>query len=76
MLGGTAVGLYFVVSGWLVHKLMVLTEFNRKIYERMTLVQYATLQLLLVVMLALPVKIILRLLFRIKYIWVTPWFNI
>jgi hypothetical protein len=27
-------------------------------------------------MLLLPVKIILRLLFRIKYIWVTPWFNI
>lgn len=76
MLGGTAVGLYFVISGWLVHKLMVLTEFNRKIYERMTLVQYLILQSLLVIMLALPVKIILRLLFRIKYIWVTPWFNI
>lgn len=76
MLGGAAVGLYFVVSGWLVHKLMVLTEFNRKIYERMTLVQYLILQSLLVIMLALPVKIILRLLFRIKYIWVTPWFNI
>ena len=27
-------------------------------------------------MLALPVKMILRLVFRIKYIWVTPWFNV
>jgi hypothetical protein len=26
--------------------------------------------------LSLPVKILLRLMFRIKYIWVTPWFNI
>jgi hypothetical protein len=24
----------------------------------------------------LPMKIMARLLFRIKYIWVTPWFNI
>jgi hypothetical protein len=23
-----------------------------------------------------PVKVILRLAFRIKYVWVTPWFNI
>ena len=76
ILGGTAVGLYFVISGWLVHKLMVWTEFNRKIYQRMTLVQYLTLQFLLVSMLALPVKIALRLLFRVKYVWVTPWFNI
>ncbi len=55
---------------------MVWTEFNRKIYQRMTLVQYLTLQFLLVSMLALPVKIALRLLFRVKYVWVTPWFNI
>jgi len=27
-------------------------------------------------MLALPVKILLRLIFRVKYIWVTPWFSI
>jgi hypothetical protein len=33
-------------------------------------------QVLLVAMLSLPVKILLRILFRIKYVWVTPWFNI
>jgi len=26
--------------------------------------------------LALPVKLILRLTLTIKYVWVTPWFNI
>ena len=31
---------------------------------------------LLLIMVALPIKIFLRLLFHIKYIWVTPWFNI
>ena len=31
---------------------------------------------LLLVMIGLPIKIFLRLIFHIKYIWVTPWFNI
>jgi hypothetical protein len=74
--GGTAVGLYFVVFGWLTHKLFVWNDFNRKIYKQMTLVQYLTLQVLLVIMWGLPVKIILRLIFRIKNVMVTPWFNI
>ena len=76
LFGGAAVGLYFVVFGWLTHKLFVWNDFNRKIYQQMTLVQYLTLQTFLLVMWALPVKIILRLVFRIKYVMVTPWFNI
>ena len=76
LLGAAAVGIYFVIFGWLVHKLVVWNEFNRKIYARMTLLQYLTLQLFMLTMLALPVKIILRQAFRIKYILVTPWFNI
>ena len=52
------------------------TAQNRKVYARMSLLQYITLQVMLTFMLLLPVKIVLRLLFRIKYIWVTPWFNI
>jgi hypothetical protein len=42
----------------------------------MSLLQIATMQLFLIIMLALPIKIIARLLFRIKYVWVTPWFNV
>lgn len=76
IVGGLATGLFFVVSGWLVHKLIVWNEFNRKIYQRMTLVQYLTLQFFIITMLALPAKIFLRLAFRIKYVWVTPWFNV
>ena len=59
-----------------VQKLSTITEFNRKIYQRMTLLQYLALQFFLTTMLLLPAKIVLRLLFRIKYIWVTPYFNI
>jgi hypothetical protein len=70
------VGLYLILAAYLVHRICMLTEFSRRIYKRMTLLQIVTMQVFLVLMLSLPVKILLRLLFRIKYIWVTPWFSI
>jgi hypothetical protein len=74
--GAIVVGLYFVAAGIGIHKLIVKTPFNRKIYARMSVLQYTTMQIFLIIMLALPVKILVRLMFRIKYIWITPWFNI
>jgi hypothetical protein len=74
--GGIVTGLYFVVAAILCHKLITWTPFNRKIYSRMSVLQYIVMQTFLIVMLSLPVKILARLLFRIKYVWVTPWFNI
>jgi len=74
--GAVVVGLYYVAAGWFVHKLLTWNEFNRKVYERMSLIQYLTLQFFLTTTLALPVKMLLRLLFTIKYVWVTPWFNV
>jgi hypothetical protein len=74
--GAIVVGLYCVAAAIGMHKLIVRTPFNRKIYARMSVLQYVVMQTFLVIMLALPVKIMARLLFRIKYVWVTPWFNI
>jgi hypothetical protein len=68
--------IYFVLAAYFVYRLMNGTEFARKIFRRMTLLQIVTTELLMVLMLALPVKIIARLVFRVKYIWVTPWFSI
>ncbi len=68
--------LFFIVAAWAVHKICTLTEFSRKIYQRMSLVQIVTMYVFLVLMLSLPVKMLLRLLFNIKYVWVTPWFSI
>ncbi|MCS6954131.1 MAG: cytochrome C [Bryobacterales bacterium] len=76
LFGAAVMGIYVVLAGWLIHKLITLTPFNRKIYARMSLLQYVVMQFFLITMLLLPVKMLLRLLFRIKYIWVTPWFNI
>jgi hypothetical protein len=87
--GGAVVGIYFVLAAVLIHKLVAGSgirlgkwqllkpqPLNRRIYNRMSLLQYSIMQVFLVVMLSLPVKILARLLFRIKYIWVTPWFNV
>ena len=38
--------------------------------------RYTTVAILLSTMLALPIKMFLRIAFNIKYVWVTPWFNI
>lgn len=74
--GGLVVGLYYALAGLLIHKIMTITEFTRKIYRRMSLLQYLAIQFFAITMLGLPVKVLLRLLFRIKYVWVTPWFNV
>ncbi len=74
--GGLVILLYLAGTGLLCHKLITLNEFNRKIHQRMSLLQYGTMQLLLILMLSLPAKMIAKLVFRVKYIWITPWFNI
>jgi hypothetical protein len=74
--GAIVTGAYVVGAAILCHKLITWTPFNRKMYARMSVLQYVVMQTFLIVMLSLPVKIIARLLFRIKYVWVTPWFNI
>jgi len=74
--GGFVVTAYVIAAAMLMHKLITRTESNKKIYKRMSVLQYVVMQTFLIIMLSLPVKIFIRLLFRIKYIWVTPWFNI
>jgi hypothetical protein len=39
-------------------------------------VRYGIVAVLFLTMMSLPIKIFLRLAFNIKYVWVTPWFNI
>ena len=52
-------------------------EFERKLLSRTSLLQYLTFQFFAVsVLLALPVKLLLRLAFTIKYVWVIPGLNI
>ncbi|HEX8920636.1 MAG TPA: hypothetical protein VF766_04120, partial [Pyrinomonadaceae bacterium] len=52
-------------------------EFEQKLLARTSLLQYLTFQFFAIsILVALAVKMLLRLGFNIKYVWVTPWFNI
>jgi hypothetical protein len=75
--GMIVVGLFYMAGGLFFHWLANWDKFEKKILERTTLLQYATFQFFAIsVLLALPAKLILRLALNIKYVWVTPWFNI
>lgn len=51
--------------------------FEEKLLANTSLLQYVTFQFFAIsVLLAMPVKLFLRLVFTIKYVWVTPWFNV
>jgi hypothetical protein len=68
--------IYLIVSFYFLHWVANLTEFSRKIYKRMSILQTVTMLLFLSLMVSLPIKILLRLVFRIKYVWETPWFSV
>jgi hypothetical protein len=51
--------------------------FEQKLLANTSLLQYLMFQFFAIsVLMAMPVKLILRLVFTIKYVWVTPWFNV
>jgi hypothetical protein len=72
--GGLVVGGFYLIGGGAVYSL-----FRRKMpkdYQRMSLLQFSLMAGLWLSMLALPLKMALRLLWHIKYVWITPWFNV
>jgi len=68
------VGGYFALGGFLVYSLF--RRYMPKDFSRMSLLQFSITQAFLLIMVALPLKMLLRLLWHIKYVWITPWFNI
>ncbi len=49
---------------------------NSELVKKLGPLRYTITAFLFLTMMALPIKMILRIAFNIKYIWVTPWFNI
>ncbi|MEK6302894.1 MAG: cytochrome C [Acidobacteriota bacterium] len=77
LFGLIVVGLFYIVAGLLIHLLITWTKFDKKIFQRTSLLQYAVFQFFAItILVSVPVKLLLRLGFRIKYVMVTPWFNI
>ncbi len=72
--GAMVVGGYFLTGGFIIHALF--RRYNPKDYQRMSLLQYSIMVVFVLTMVALPLKMMLRLAFNIKYVWITPWFNV
>src|ERR1700716_341363 len=72
--GGIVVVGFYAVGGFIMHALF--RRYNPKDYKRMSLLQFSIVQFFLLTMVALPLKMALRLLWHIKYVWITPWFNV
>ncbi|HXZ79924.1 MAG TPA: hypothetical protein VEG30_08345 [Terriglobales bacterium] len=72
--GAIVVGAYFVIGGLILH--MLFKRYQRRDYERMGFLQYNIMMVFMLLMIALPIKILIRLTMHIKYVWITPWFNI
>ncbi|MEY2741835.1 MAG: hypothetical protein RIS21_203 [Planctomycetota bacterium] len=72
--GATVVGAYFAVGGFACDRLF--RKFAPEMVKKQNVAQYATTIALTVMMFGLPIKMLLRLGFTVKYVMVTPWFNI
>ena len=74
IIGGAVVIGYFFM-GMNIPYLFMKTR-KSTVLEKLGIIKYSIVAFLFLSMLALPIKVFLRLVFHIKYIWVTPWFNI
>jgi len=72
--GAVVVGGYFAAGGLALT--LLFRRFMARDFRRMSILQYSMVAAFMLMMIALPLKMLLRLLFHIKYVWITPWFNI
>ncbi len=73
--GTILVGGYFIL-GTLAFYLWVLAVKGKDFMRRWGPVRFSITAVLVIIMMGLPVKMFLRLAFNVKYVLVTPWFNI
>lgn len=75
--GLLVVGLFYVASGLIIHLVVTWTKFDKKIFARTSMLQYLIFQFFAIsILFSMPAKLLARQLFRIKYVLLTPWFNI
>ncbi len=74
IIGGGIISIYFFL-GMTVPYILMKTK-NSQMLEKLGIVRYSMVAFLFLSMLGLPIKMVLKLVFSLKYIWVTPWFNI
>lgn len=73
-IGGSVVILYFSLGMIMLY--LYLRKKRPGFLQRLGLTRYLIVSFLFWTMIGIPIKIIMRLSLNMKYIWVTPWFNI
>ena len=74
LIGGGVITVYFFL-GMVIPFLFLKVTGNRTL-EKLGIIKYSLVAFLFLSMMGLPIKVFLKLVFHLKYIWVTPWFNI
>ncbi|MBI3604449.1 MAG: cytochrome B6 [Nitrospirae bacterium] len=74
--GGAQIVAYATVVGYFVVGMTIPFIFFRKFYKELGFARYNITMLFFLMMMGVPVKIILRIVFNIKYLLVTPFFKI
>lgn len=74
VIGGAVVAIYFFIGMTVPFVIMKLKK--SQMLDKLGMIRYSLVAFLFWSMLALPIKMVLKLVFSMKYIWVTPWFNI
>ena len=74
LIGGGIITVYFFL-GMVIPFLFLKVTGNRTL-EKLGIIRYSLVAFLFLSMMGLPIKVFLKLVFHLKYIWVTPWFNI
>lgn len=74
VIGGAVVHIYFIVG--MVVPYIIMKAKKVQIIDELGIIRYSLVAFLFLAMWSLPIKMVLKLVFSLKYIWVTPWFNI
>jgi hypothetical protein len=74
IIGAIVVGAYMI--GGMVWPYKYWQKKNPELLQQLGMIRYVTIVFLFITMMSIPIKMILRLIFLIKYVWITPWFNV
>jgi hypothetical protein len=76
---GFIIGAIVVIGYYVAGMLMPLRYWkknNPELLSQLGLIRYNIIMFLFITMMSVPIKMILRLVFLVKYVWITPWFNV
>ena len=74
VIGGGVISIYYFFGMTVPYVFMKLRK--SQVLEELGIIRYSMVAFLFFTMLGLPIKVFLRFVFHLKYIWVTPWFNV